>query len=516
MVFSSSGEERRLVMSTKMGFWRWALASVAILIATGTAGARVIDPTGVTTGEPAGIVLYPRLKVDLNTCVPKNFGTFPGTCSLTPNVSCEDDDDCQPQCLPGNHCNLTGTACFVDSDCPGAAEDTIVQLTNTSEFLTKVVCFYTNTNSHCSNAPDRICTDANFRDVCPRGGLCRQDWVETDFHLTLTKRQPISWSVNDGLSSLPLANRPGQGTPPQFNQGNIPPVGEVPFTGELICVEVDSATELPIDRNDYKGEATITTTVLANIDANKYNAIGIKAIEGRQTDPPGVLNIGGPDAEYGVFNETVDPPRFGGCPNVLTLNHFFDGANVITHDNEVQGEVNSVLTIVPCQRDYLTQTFNGPDITVQFLVFNEFEQRFSTSTKVSCYKEVRLSDIGDALQPGPPNDQFSIFNVGVEGTLTGMSRLRSVAGPNLDGYDGRTILALLTENWAAGHCEGLMTEGSDGKENRVDVTLCTTDQDCMDQRAGTECVNPFIKTDAVNVQIQGSRLQGDRISIPVP
>ena len=56
-------------MSTKMGFWRWALASAAILIATGTAGARVIDPTGVTTQEPAAITLFPRLKVDLNTCL---------------------------------------------------------------------------------------------------------------------------------------------------------------------------------------------------------------------------------------------------------------------------------------------------------------------------------------------------------------------------------------------------------------------------------------------------------------
>ena len=53
-------------------------------------------------------------------------------------------------------CSLTPViACATDADCPGAAIDTIVQLTNTSEFLTKVVCFYTNTNSHCSNAPDR-------------------------------------------------------------------------------------------------------------------------------------------------------------------------------------------------------------------------------------------------------------------------------------------------------------------------------------------------------------------------
>src|SRR5258705_11291086 len=151
MVFSSSGEERRLVMSTKMGFWRGGLASAAILIATGTAGARGIDPTGVTTQEPAGIVLYPRLKVDLNTCNPVSGGTFPGTCSLTPTVSCSDDDDCQNTCVVGpNTCSLTpGVSCLIDADCPGAAIDTVVQLTNTSEFLTKVVYFSTNTYRHC-------------------------------------------------------------------------------------------------------------------------------------------------------------------------------------------------------------------------------------------------------------------------------------------------------------------------------------------------------------------------------
>ena len=55
-------------MSTKMGFWRGALAGAAVLLAVGTASARVIDPTGVTTNESAAIVLYPKLKVDLNTC----------------------------------------------------------------------------------------------------------------------------------------------------------------------------------------------------------------------------------------------------------------------------------------------------------------------------------------------------------------------------------------------------------------------------------------------------------------
>lgn len=498
-------------MSTKMGFWRWALASAAVLIATGTAGARVIDPTGVTTDEPTALVLYPKLKVDLNTCQG-------GTCSLTPDVSCTDNSDCGG--CNGSHCRLAPSlTCSSDSQCPEAAEDTIVQLTNTSGFLTKVHCFYTNANSHCSNSPGTICTDANFRDVCPLGGLCIAGWQETDFRLTLTKRQPISWSVNDGLPSLPLANVPGQNG--QFNAGNIPAVPEVPFTGELLCIEVDTATELPSDSNDFKGEASEVKTIRAQIDANKYNAIGIKAIEGAQDDNPNVLNIGGPNAEYGVFNDQVDPPHFAGCPNVLTVDHFFDGAEVETHNFGVVGPVSSELTIVPCQRDYLHQTANGGPTTIQFLVFNEFEQRFSTSTKLTCYKEVRLSDI-DTI-PGTPGDTFSIFSVGVEGTLTGMSRLRSVAGPDVDGYDGRTILAVLTENWASGVCQAPVASAAGSSYQQTE--LCTTNDDCT---RGEETCRPAgssapcdggagcTSTTAANVQFQGSRTQGDQITIPLP
>jgi len=503
MVFSSSGEERRLVMSTKMGFWRWALASVAILIATGPAGARVIDPTGVSTTDPAAITVFPRIKVDLNTCIG-------GTCSLTPDVSCTGNSDCAGGCDTGTgFCNLVPTvACTADADCPGAAVDTIVQLTNTSEFLTKVVCNYVNTNGHCSNSPTTICTDENFRTVCPRGGLCVPGWVENDFHLTLTKRQPISWSVNTGVSGLPLNDRPGQGNPPQFNSGSIPPVSEVPFTGELICVEEDVTTELPSDRNDFKGEATIVTAERANIDAGKYNAIGIKAIEGRQMEPFTVLNIGGPDAEYGVFNDTVDPPRFAGCPNVITLDHFFDGANVFTHDFDVEGEVHSVLTLVPCENNFLLQAPANINITVQFLVFNEFEQRFSTSTKVNCYKEVRLSDIDTG--PGPEGDAFSIFSVGVQGTVTGMTRLRSVPGPNVDGYDGRTILPLLTEYWDAGICAAAPATGGGALQPIASTLLCSDDDECP---PGSECSNPHFQSTEANVQFQGSRIQGDRMTL---
>ena len=203
----------------------------------------------------------------------------------------------------------------------------------------------------------------------------------------------------------------------------------------------------------------------------------------------------------------MDPP-FTGCPNVLTVNHFFDGANVVTHDGELAAPVHSDLTIVPCaarlpDADGQRAGRDGP-----VPVFNEFEQRFSTSTKVDCYKEIPLSDID--TRPGPEGDPFSIFNVGVQGTLTGMSRLRSVAGPNVDGYDGRTILALIGENWGAGAAARHRAPRAARAGHAAQ--LCSTDADCD----GGTCTNPFVATADANVQFQGSRPQGDRITIPLP
>ena len=83
-----------------------------------------------------------------------------------------------------------------DDDLSGT--DTIVTLTNTTErFKVRALCFWINSNGHCTNAPDIVCSDENFRDVCPRGGLCEPGWSKTDFRMTLTKRQPISWSAYD-------------------------------------------------------------------------------------------------------------------------------------------------------------------------------------------------------------------------------------------------------------------------------------------------------------------------------
>jgi hypothetical protein len=58
--------------------------------------------------------------------------------------------------------------------------------------------------------------------------------------------------------------------------------------------------------------------------------------------------------------------------------------------------------------------------TAQFLVFNEFEQRFSTSRLIDCFDEVLLSNIDTR------NNTRSIFSINVSGTIAGQSRIRGV------------------------------------------------------------------------------------------
>ena len=87
---------------------------------------------------------------------------------------------------------------------------------------------------------------------------------------------------------------------------------------------------------------------------------------------------------------------------------------------------------------------------MQFLVYNEFEQRFSASKRVTCLTELPLSDIDTRL--GPTDDFASIFNVQVEGTLTGQTVMRSVAGTETT--RGHGILAI-AEEFHLGEIDGL-------------------------------------------------------------
>jgi hypothetical protein len=156
-----------------------------------------------------------------------------------------------------------------------------------------------------------------------------------------------------------------------------------------------------VPRNVIKGEATLVSTI-DRFNIEKYNAVGVQAIEG-DANGDNILVLGGDANEY------------NGCANILIADHFFDfGVNPA----EPGGEITSRLTLVPCTEDLLNQIPGGT--TVQYLVFNEFEQRFSTSTPLQCYFERQLSSIDTR------NPERSIFSVFVAGTLAGQTRIRGV------------------------------------------------------------------------------------------
>ncbi|MGD9762864.1 MAG: hypothetical protein AB7V27_04030 [Candidatus Binatia bacterium] len=304
----------------------------------------------------------------------------------------------------------------------GNPVDTEIQLTNTSDVPVRLRCFYVNANSHCSNfVPARVCSTP--RDCVDTGnpanvGLCIEGWIETDFNVTLTPRQPIIWTLSDGLPFPPLSFE------------SIPGATEDPFMGELKCVQVGPNDE-PIDRNDVKAEATIIQWSSNGVDARAYNGIGIQAIQGAN-DGNNTLVLGGDDPEY------------NGCPNILILNHFFDNAQEPVNDHYLKTH----LTCVPCSQNFLLQDVALFPTTLQFLVFNEFEQRFSASRRLRCFKEFELCTLGTGVDRPFNNDDYdyadcdrSIFSSAVSGTLAGQTRIRGVDDGATDHGNGVLCVA---------------------------------------------------------------------------
>jgi hypothetical protein len=310
---------------------------------------------------------------------------------------------------------LSSSALAISSDQPAAivtfpqivvdsagGVDTFLQITNRdSSADVDVKCFLENANRHCDDNGS-ICQDD--ADCLP--SFCREDFAVDEFTIRLTARQPFGWQASAGATGLPL---------PQ-NQGSIPAVAEDPFRGTLRCVAVDT-NGAPVDRNVLKGTATIErfeSGAQVELDAARYNAIGFQAIPGANNGD-NELFLGGPQAEY------------ESCPATVRINHFFDAAiEPMTHSSQVFTD----LIVVPCSRDLFRQEAGGS--VAQFIVYNEFEQRFSISRVVSVRLDGQLSLI-DTI-----NTERSIFSAGVAGTLSGQT-LMSPPG------QGAGVLAVAVE-----------------------------------------------------------------------
>jgi len=323
----------------------------------------------------------------------------------------------------------------------------VIQITNISNDLVFARCFYVNAQLTIPGVPEHpilnpplwLETDFNIR-------LTRQQPT----HWRVSLGRPVDpfdfcdfstptcfypFSAGAGGAAAYGYDLNGFGIDP----GAVPPVVDN-FVGELKCVEVD-ASGTPIGGNHLKGEATLKDIVLmppapSGGDVSKYNAIGVVGTD-----------LVGATGNTLLLNNAEDGDPLGeydACPALTILNHFAEGAEdpvlsgvglgrrceealgtICRYDGDCPGDSNCVqggvcsdngdpcvsngdcsplatcllsgveteLTVVPCSQDFENQ--RPATVTIQFLIYNEFEARFSTSTSVTCWKNIRLADIGN-------------------------------------------------------------------------------------------------------------------------
>ncbi|MGH3644358.1 MAG: hypothetical protein ACRDUX_35670 [Mycobacterium sp.] len=348
--------------------------------------------------------------------------------------------------------------------------DTIVQITNISNNMVHARCFYVN--------------DADNL------------WQVTDFQIWLTKQQPTQWQVSTGRFVNPsdtCNSSGGQYYPNEacstagLDPGAVPPVPDG-FEGELKCVEVDVADN-PIGGNHLKGEATL----FAAGDVSKYNAIGIQGTD-----------LAGETGNELLLNQPLDSEevvgQYDACPNVLLLNHFSEGVtdpvlfdalrggtcsmdatvpcysdancpsgtclngpqilDPITGDLSLRSATLTDLTLIPCTQDY--ENSEPESVTVQFDIYNEFEERLSASTTVICWDNFFLYEVDS------PNDpERSVFAFGGFGTVGMHTRIKPVAGDGavlgVAGVSRADAQGNVTRAALNLHMEGDRFSGTDGE-----------------------------------------------------
>ncbi|MBI3783693.1 MAG: hypothetical protein HY270_09840 [Deltaproteobacteria bacterium] len=280
-----------------------------------------------------------------------------------------------------------------------ANKDTLIQLTNTSAQAVEARCFYENFTPECtSGQPDATCLSGPV--TCT--GVCIPRDSRIPLRVRMTAGQPLAWRASSGLPQPPIEETQTGSASNQFT--TIPALGNGPFLGTLRCTAVEDDPLRPSRNNVLVGQATIEQSngpPSASANTAQYRAVGVKAVDdGPNRDE--FLVFGGPTREYEA------------CPAYASLNHFFDGSPV--HAGDSTAVVTTDLVLANCTSTPPATAAN----VVQFLVYNGFDQRFSTSKAVDGQLISRLSRI-DSADP-----TRSIFWYQVSGTLGGHSIIRGI------------------------------------------------------------------------------------------
>lgn len=191
----------------------------------------------------------------------------------------------------------------------------------------------------------------------------------TNFFITLTPNQPVSWLVSQGS----FGQNPGFAVPPFFG------------SGELKCAVLPGEASVE-SHNAIQGRAIVFDNAGQTIG---YSAVGFRRLSS------------------GEFTGRVDldGSTYEQCPDEL---HFVFMASESGQESEA--------VFVPCSQDVL---FQVPSTTVQVRVVNEFEQVLSASFTVQCQTQRLLRQIS------------SVFTRDTLGTDTGHVTFRGVQSPIL-------------------------------------------------------------------------------------
>jgi hypothetical protein len=193
--------------------------------------------------------------------------------------------------------------------------------------------------------------------------------AETNFFITLTANQPMSWLASQGT----------------FNSKSFTAVPPFYGTGQLQCVVEPEQPDVDF-HNAIQGRAVVFGT---DGETLGYGAVGFQRLT---------------SGEF-TGRADLDGVTYTQCPDEL---HFAFLASDSGSDSEI--------VLVPCSQDVLTTV---PSTVVQIRVVNEFEQVLSASFTVSCQASSELDRISSA------------FTRATLGSETGHAILRGVQSPIL-------------------------------------------------------------------------------------
>jgi hypothetical protein len=95
----------------------------------------------------------------------------------------------------------------------------------------------------------------------------------------------------------------------------------------------------------------------------------------------------------GVTQSCSTGAEYNACPDTVIANHFAAGASDPVIDEFTTGgsSVSTEVTVVPCTEDFENQIPGR--VTLQFLIINEFEELYSTSTTITCWANLDLGAV---------------------------------------------------------------------------------------------------------------------------